>query len=158
VTQDFEVRWHFNSAIALMMELVNTLHEQEPFEEGARPEVVKAVVEILVLMLAPITPHLAEELWQMLGHENGIGRESWPESRRDLARAEEYELIIQVNGKLRGKLVVNDGVSESEVRALALAEPRVAASLAGHRVVRVVVVPKKLVNIVVAPVKPGGAE
>jgi leucyl-tRNA synthetase len=158
VTQDFEVRWHFNSAIALMMELVNTLHEQEPLEDGARPEVVKAVVEILVLMLAPITPHLAEELWQMLGHQNGIGRQSWPQSRQDLARAEEFELIIQVNGKLRGKLLVSESVSESEVQALALAEPRVATSLEGNRVVRVVVVPKKLVNIVVAPMKSGGAE
>ena len=158
VTQDFEVRWHFNSAIALMMELVNTLHEQEPLEEGARPEVVKAVVEILVLMLAPITPHLAEELWQILGHENGIGCVSWPESRKDLTRAEEFELIIQVNGKLRGKLLVSEGISESEVRELALAEPRVAASLDGNRVMRVIVVPKKLVNIVVAPMSAGGGE
>ena len=149
VTRDFESRWHFNSSIALIMELVNTLHEQEPLEENARPEVVKHVAEILVLMLAPIVPHLAEELWSMLGHADGIGRQSWPAVRPDLLRADEYELVIQVNGKLRGKLVVSDGISDEEVKARALADPHVAPFLAGKRVMRTVVVPKKLVNIVV---------
>jgi leucyl-tRNA synthetase len=149
VTRDFESRWHFNSAIALIMELVNTLHEQEPLAEGARPEVAKHTVEMLVLMLTPFVPHLSEELWQMLGHSNGIGRQRWPSVRGDLIHADEYDLVIQVNGKLRGKLVVSDGLSDDEVKARALADMHVAPFLSGKRVVRTVVVPKKLVNIVV---------
>jgi leucyl-tRNA synthetase len=149
VTRDFESRWHFNSAIALIMELVNTLHEQEPLAEGARLEVVKHTVEILVLMMAPFVPHLAEELWAMLGHSHGVGRRAWPAWRADLIRADEYEMIIQVNGKLRGKLVVSEGASDGDVKALALAAPQVAPFLSGKRVVRTVVVPGKLVNIVV---------
>jgi leucyl-tRNA synthetase len=149
VTRDFESRWHFNSAIALIMELVNTLHEQEPLAEGARPEVAKHTVEMLVLMLTPFVPHLSEELWQMLGHSNGIGRQRWLSVRGDLIHADEYDLVIQVNGKLRGKLVVSDGLSDDEVKARALADMHVAPFLSGKRVVRTVVVPKKLVNIVV---------
>src|SRR5205823_7228334 len=68
VTSDFETRWHFNSAIALVMKLTNDIYEQEPLEQGVRPEVRKEVLELLTLMLAPMTPHLAEELWEMLGH------------------------------------------------------------------------------------------
>ena len=149
VTRDFESRWHFNSAIALIMELVNTLHEQEPLDQGARPAVVKQVTEMLVLMLAPFVPHLAEELWAMLGYFDGIGRQAWPALREDLIHADEYELIIQVNGKLRGKLVVSEGVSDDEVKSLALATPQVAPFINGKRIMRTVVVPGKLVNIVV---------
>ena len=72
VTQDFETRWHFNSAIAQIMELVNAIYAAEPLEEGVRPEVRKEVLELVTLMLAPMTPHLAEELWEMLGHSEWI--------------------------------------------------------------------------------------
>ncbi len=71
VTHDFESRWHFNSATALLMELVNEIHAQEPLEDGVRPEVAKEVFELLTLMLNPMVPHLAEELWEMLGHTDG---------------------------------------------------------------------------------------
>jgi leucyl-tRNA synthetase len=100
-------------------------------------------------MLAPFVPHLAEELWKMLGHSDGIGRQAWPALREDLIHADEYELIIQVNGKLRGKLVVSEGVSDDEVKSLALATPQIAPFINGKRIVRTVVVPGKLVNIVV---------
>jgi leucyl-tRNA synthetase len=68
VTHDFETRWHFNSATALLMELVNEIHAQEPLEDGVRPEIAKEVFELLILMLNPMVPHLAEELWEILGH------------------------------------------------------------------------------------------
>src|SRR3989442_1255160 len=78
VTSDFETRWHFNSAIALIMELTNEIYAQEPLEEGVRPEIRKEVLELLTLMLAPMTPHLAEELWEMLGHKEGQWTVAWP--------------------------------------------------------------------------------
>src|SRR5258708_17948621 len=89
VTNDFETRWHFNSAVALIMELVNELHAQEPLEKDARPEIVKEVFELLTLMLAPMVPHLAEELWEILGHSGGLIRATWPEFSPELA-AEEH--------------------------------------------------------------------
>src|SRR6185503_11936398 len=78
VTQDFEERWHFNTSVALVMELVNTMYALEPLEQDARPEIVKETLQLLILMLAPIAPHLAEELWEMLGHSSGLDRAAWP--------------------------------------------------------------------------------
>jgi len=150
VTNDFETRWHFNSAIALIMDLTNELQDQEPLTEGASPEVIKQVFDLLVLMLAPMTPHLAEELWEMLGHKGGLVRARWPEWDAALAREEQFEIVVQVNGRMRGKIVVDDGLTEEEVSARAEAEPNVAAHIDGKRVVRKVVVTNKLVNIVVA--------
>ena len=78
VTSDFETRWHFNSAIALIMELTNEIYGCEPLEQGTRPEIRKEVLELLTLMLAPMTPHIAEEMWEMLGHSNGLWTAAWP--------------------------------------------------------------------------------
>jgi leucyl-tRNA synthetase len=111
VTQDFEVRWHFNTSVALIMELVNALQAQEPLEENARPEVVKETLELLTVMLAPMAPHLAEELWQMLGHARSLGA-AWPEYVPQLAEEEQVEIVIQINGRVRGKMLVDSGLGE----------------------------------------------
>jgi leucyl-tRNA synthetase len=153
VTQDFESRWHFNSAIALIMELTNAVYAQEPLEEGVRPEIRKEILEMLTLMLAPMTPHLAEELWEMLGHFDGLWKASWPilaEAQKDLARVEEVEIVVQVNGRVRARLRVAAGLGEAELIPKALAEPAVAQHVNGKRVVKQIVVPDKLVNLVVA--------
>ena len=113
VTQDFDARWHFNSAIALIMELHNEIHAAEPLSEGVRPEVRKEVLELLTLMLAPMTPHLAEELWEMLGHTGGLWIVKWPAFNAELAKEDEVEIVVQVNGRVRGKLVVAAGLSEA---------------------------------------------
>ncbi len=149
VTYDFETRWHFNSAIAIVMELVNEIHAQEPLTEGARPTVVKEVLEILALMLAPMAPHLAEELWEMLGHSGGLARASWPQHRAEFAAKEQVEVPIQINGKVRARLVVPAGLSEDELATRAKAEPRVAVELKGKTITKVIVVPDKLVNLVI---------
>jgi leucyl-tRNA synthetase len=153
VTQDFESRWHFNSAIALIMELTNEVYAREPIEEGVRPEIRKEILEMLTLMLAPMTPHLAEELWEMLGHSDGLWKASWPilaEAQKDLARVEEVEIVVQVNGRVRAKLTVRAGLSEADLVPKALAIPAVAQHINGKRVVKQIVVPDKLVNLVVA--------
>jgi len=153
VTHDFESRWHFNSAIALIMELTNEIHAAEPLEAGVRPEIRKEILEMLVLMLAPMTPHLAEELWEMLGHADGLWKAEWPifaEAQKELARVEEVEVVVQVNGRVRAKLTVPAGMSEADLVPKALAIPAVAQHINGKRVVKQIVVPDKLVNLVVA--------
>jgi leucyl-tRNA synthetase len=150
VTQDFETRWHFNSAIALIMDLTNEIYAMEPLNEGVRPEVQREVLELLTLMLAPMTPHIAAELWEMLGHEDGQWTAAWPVFDAELARETEVEIVVQVNGRVRGKLKVAAGMPEEQVIPLAQAEPSVTQHLDGKRVVKHIFVADKLVNLVVA--------
>lgn len=149
VTSDFEVRWHFNSSIALIMEFYNELQKQEPLSEGVRPEVAKRILELLVLMLAPIVPHICEELWEMTGNSGGLLRFSWPEFREDLAKEEQFEIPVQINGRLRSKIRVEDGLSDDEVLEKAKRDPRIAQLLLQGSIVKEIVVPRKLVNFVI---------
>ncbi len=152
VTSDFETRWHFNSAIALIMELTNEIYAAEPLEQGARPEVRREVLEMLTLMLAPMVPHLAEELWEKLGHTEGLWNAKWPYlgmDRVELAREDEVEIPVQVNGRVRGRVKVAAGAGEEEVVKLALADPGVAHHADGKRIVKKVFVPDRLLNLVV---------
>jgi len=150
VTSDFETRWHFNSAIALIMELTNEVYLREPLEIDVRPEVRREVLELLTLMLAPMTPHIAEELWEMLGHRNGLWTVSWPAFSEELARDDEVEIAVQVNGRVRGRLKVAAGTCEDEAVKLAQADPGMAAHLAGKKILKKIFVTDKLLNIVVA--------
>jgi leucyl-tRNA synthetase len=150
VTQDFETRWHFNSAIALIMELTNEIYAHEPLDEGVRPEIRKEVLELLTLMLAPMTPHIAEELWEMLGHSDGQWIVPWPVFDADLAREDEVEIPVQVNGRLRGKVKVAAGTAEEAVVKLAQADAAIAHHLNGKHIVKRIFVPGKLLNLVVA--------
>jgi leucyl-tRNA synthetase len=153
VTQDFETRWHFNSAIALIMELTNEIYALEPLEQKVRPEIRKEVLQILTQLLAPMTPHFSEELWEMMGHDDGLWNARWPdliEGQIELAKDEEVEVVIQVNGRVRGKLKVSAGIAEKELAALALAEHFVSQHINGKRVVKQIFVPDKLLNLVVA--------
>jgi leucyl-tRNA synthetase len=150
VTQDFETRWHFNSAIALIMELTNEIYLQEPLETDVRPEVRKRVLELLTLMLAPMTPHLAEELWETLGHTGGLWTAGWPAFDEALTLEDEVEIPVQVNGRLRGKVKVAVGTGEEEVEKLAKADPAIAPHLSGKSIVKRIFVPDRLLNLVVA--------
>jgi leucyl-tRNA synthetase len=149
VTGDFDARWHFNTSVALIMELVNELTAQEPLDQEISPAVLKSVLGILVIMLSPITPHIGEELWEMLGNTGGLSRQSWPAYREDLAREEEIEVIIQINGKARGKLLVEVGLGDEGFVARAKADARIRSLLDGKQIVKTIVVPNKLVNFVV---------
>ena len=149
VTSDFEVRWHFNSSIALIMEFYNEMQKQEPLSEGVRPEVAKRTLELLVLMLTPIVPHICEELWEMLGNSGGLSCVSWPEFREDLAKEEQFEIIIQINGRVRGKILAENGQGDDEVAEKAVRDARIAHLLQGKTIVKTIVVPRKLVNIVI---------
>jgi leucyl-tRNA synthetase len=149
VTHDFDSRWHFNSATALLMELVNEIHAQEPLEEGVRPEVAKEVFELLTLMLNPMVPHLAEELWEILGHNGDtLAHAPWPKFVPELAAEDEVEIVVQVKGRVKGKVSVAAGLDKAELEKQVMSDSRIAKLLEGQRVVKVIVVPDKLVNVV----------
>ncbi|MDE3169718.1 MAG: leucine--tRNA ligase [Acidobacteriota bacterium] len=149
VTEDFETRWHFNTSIALIMEMVNELVAQEPLDQNVTPATLKSVLEGLVLMLSPMAPHIAEELWEMLGHGDGVYSQKWPRYREDLAREEQIEVPVQVNGRVRARITVAAGVAEEDLKARAMSDSHVGPLIAGKQIVKVVVVPGKLVNVVV---------
>jgi leucyl-tRNA synthetase len=101
VTNDFESRWHFNTSVSSLMQLLNDIQDQEPLDVDVSPLVLKRALAILVLMLSPIAPHIAEELWEMLGNSGGLWREKWPAYREDLTKEEQIEVIVQINGRRR---------------------------------------------------------
>jgi leucyl-tRNA synthetase len=141
VTDDLD-SMRFNTAIAAMMEFVNHLTKLE-----VRP---RSLLEPLVLMLAPFAPHLAEELWSALGHKETLAYEPWPKYNPALIKEDEVEIPVQINGKLRGKVTVPAGTNEETLRVTALADERISAQIAGKQIRKVIVVPGKLVNIVIA--------
>ncbi len=120
--------------------------------EGVRPEVLREILEMLTLMLAPMTPHLAEELWEMLGHSDGLWNAEWPYlgvEQVKLAHNAEVEIPVQVNGRVRGRVKVAAGAGEEEVVKLALADPGVAHHADGKRIMKKIFVPDRLLNLVV---------
>jgi leucyl-tRNA synthetase len=148
ITNDFEQRWHFNTSVALVMEMVNELQAQEPLDTDVSPMILKRVLMVLILMVSPMTPHVAEELWEMLGIGGGLVKQKWPRYREDLTREDEIEIIVQINGRVRSKMMVEESLGEEETRERAMNDPRIKPLLADKSIVKVIVVPKKLVNIV----------
>jgi leucyl-tRNA synthetase len=151
ITQDFGGRWHFNTSIAAIMELVNELTAADAaIAEGKiPPATVASILESLILMLAPFAPHLAAELWEQIGRKDGILRHAWPKFDEALTREDQIEVPVQINGKLRGLVRVPVDASRETLETAARADEKVQAALAGKTVVKVVVVPGKLINFVV---------
>jgi leucyl-tRNA synthetase len=153
VTRDLDDSFHFNTALAGLMELQTALARfQEQPSEGAEGAAALAFVEgleALVVLLAPFAPHLAEELWETLGHGESVFLRPWPVADAALAQAEVVEVVVQVNGKVRARLSVARGTAGATLQAQALAEPRLRDWIEGKSVRKVVVIQDKLVNIVV---------
>jgi leucyl-tRNA synthetase len=151
VSSDFEGRWHFNTCISAIMELVNDLYAAEGAIAGGRvPQTLIAEVQrTMALLLAPMAPYFAHELWEMTGETANLLKAPWPKYDAALAAEDEIEIPVQINGKLRGKVVVPAGASEDQVKAAALADEKVKAAIGDKQVAKVIVVPGKLVNIVV---------
>jgi leucyl-tRNA synthetase len=151
ITEDFNDRWHFNTCIAAVMELTNTLIASDgAFASGAiSPSVTRHVLKRLVLLLAPFAPYLCCELWESLGETGGLLRSPWPGFDEALAKENEMELPVQINGKLRTLVRVAADADDSVLRAVAMGDEKIQAALAGKQVVKTIVVPGKLVNLVV---------
>jgi len=151
VSEDFQGRWHFNTSIAAIMELVNELYSaEEAIAKGRVPKALLAEIQRnLVLLLAPFAPYMAHELWETLGEKGSLLKAPWPKYDPQLAREDEIEIPVQVNGKLRSVVVVPAGSSEDAIRIAAMADEKIKAAVAGKQVVKVITVPAKLVNIVV---------
>ena len=149
VTEDIEERFHFNTAIAAIMELVNTIQAFEPKNDPQSAPVLKEAIEGIIRMLAPFVPHFAEEVWAGLGHTGGIDKAGWPACDAVATMDEELLIVVQVNGKLRGKVTVPACADEGTVKEKAQADARVLPFLEGKKVKKVIYIPGKLINIVV---------
>jgi leucyl-tRNA synthetase len=146
ITQDFEQRWHFNTCIAALMELTNELYAcEEGLTAGAIPEILKTII----LLMEPFTPFIAEEMWEAIGQAGPVFKHSWPTVNEAYLIEDEMEIPVQVNGKLRGKIIVPTGSTKEALEATALADEKVTAFIAGKEIAKVIVLPGKLVNIVV---------
>jgi leucyl-tRNA synthetase len=153
VTHDIEHDFHFNTAISAVMELVNALHDFErasldgmPREE--RAALLREAVETTLLLLGPVSPHITEELWSALGHATSLFRQPWPVPDETALARDEVEIVLQVDGRVRGRLTAAVDAQEAEIREKALADGKVRPWLDGRQIAKVVVVPGRLVNIV----------
>ncbi|NVJ51765.1 MAG: leucine--tRNA ligase [Gammaproteobacteria bacterium] len=148
VTDDIERRYTFNTAIAAVMELTNTLARVDQSDASARA-VVREGLNTLVVLLSPITPHICHQLWHALGHQDSVVDVTWPTADQSALTQDEVELVVQVNGKLRAKISVAKDLTKDAIEALAMADSNVQKFTADKTVRKVIVVPGKLVNIVV---------
>ncbi len=148
VTEDLEERFHFNTAIASVMELLNILQPAE-YSSAQFPAVMKEALQNVIILISPFVPHMAEELWQRLGNFTPLTQTAWPDYDQSAVIDEELLVVVQVNGKLRSKITVAAGTGEEEVKALALADEKIAQFILGMTVRKVICVQGKLVNIVV---------
>jgi len=154
ISADMEGNFHFNTAIASVMELVNYMNKYKdkvlsPSVIEANRVIFKEAVETIILLLAPFVPHVCEELWQIIGKEGSVFKQKWPDFDEKALQKEEMTIVIQVNGKLRGRETVPAGLSSEELEKLVLANETVNKYISGKEVKKVIVIPKKLVNIVV---------
>jgi leucyl-tRNA synthetase len=148
VTTDIEREYHFNTAIAGMMELMNEITSFEP-RSGEDHDVFKFAIERVLLLLSPFSPHIAEELWEAVANSPSIFEQGWPEWDEEAAKEEQVELVVQVNGKVRAKIMISAGTPDDEIKKLALEDQKIKEIVAGKSVKKIIVVKGKLVNMVI---------
>jgi leucyl-tRNA synthetase len=146
VTRDFET-FEFNTIVSSLMELLNEMYKAKEMAL-AGSQAWNEAVDIYIRMMAPVTPHIAEELWMLLGKPYSVHNQNWPDVDEDAAAEEQITLVVQVNGKLRDRILVSVNISEDDAKQAALASPAVMKHLEGKLPRKVIVVPGKLVNIV----------
>jgi len=150
VTNDIEERYHFNTAISAVMELANASYGIDPsLKDPLAAPVMRFAIESIVLLLSPIVPHLCEELWQLIGHQESILLAPWPGFSEDALRKDDLLIVVQVNGKLRSRFHVSADADDETIERMALADERVKKFTGDKPIKRVIVVKRKLVNIVV---------
>ncbi|MGI6225605.1 MAG: leucine--tRNA ligase [Peptococcales bacterium] len=149
VTEDIADRFNFNTAISAIMELVNGLYNYKDKEQGTNMLVVKEALESLILLLAPFSPHITEELWYSLGNERSVHLEKWPGFIQEALAVDEITVVVQINGKVRDKITIPVDMDKKEVEEIVMSQPKVNEYIKGKDIKKVVVIPNKLVNIVV---------
>lgn len=147
VSDDIQDRFNFNTAISSIMELSNMLYAYRDQEEQDLA-VLKEAINTLIILLSPFAPHICEEMWQVCGHQDSICQQSWPQYDEAALVQDEVEIAIQVSGKVRERIVVPTGANQAELEQIALAQPKIQDLINGKKIVKIIVVPGKLVNIV----------
>ena len=148
VTEDLSEKFGFNTAISALMELINEMYKYKELE-NKNNYVIKEGIETIITILSPFAPHIGEELWQMIGKEGSIFDISWPKYDETALVKDETEVVVQINGKVRGKLSISSNVSKEEMEKIATEDEKIKSLIEGKEIVKIVAVPKKLVNIVV---------
>jgi leucyl-tRNA synthetase len=148
VTDDFGRRYTFNTAIAFMMELLNALQGYHATDDEDH-QIIQEVLESIVLMLSPITPHITHKLWKALGHQNAVIEQPWPNIDQDALAKDSINFVIQVNGKIRAEITVPIAADKEMLENLALTNENVKKYIEGKFVIKMIIVPHKLINIVV---------
>ncbi|NLY43972.1 MAG: leucine--tRNA ligase [Clostridiaceae bacterium] len=151
VTEDISERFNFNTAISAIMEFVNALYQykEKVIKEDYKPSLLKDAMEKLILLLAPFVPHIAEELWHKIGKEGSVHKQKWPSYDAKALARDEVEIAVQINGKVRDRIMIPAGLSQQEMGKAAMETARIRELINGKEVVKVIAVPKKLVNIVI---------
>ncbi len=148
VTADLSEKFGFNTAISALMELINDMYKYKELD-NINEAVIKEGIQTIVTIIAPFAPHLGEELWTMIGKDGSVFDIDWPKYDEKALVKDEIEVVVQVNGKVRGKLTVNSNISKEEMEKVALEDEKIKGLVEGKTIVKVVAVPKKLVNVVV---------
>jgi len=147
VTEDLGERFHLNTAISAVMELVNSIYLFKPKSEEDR-HVLAESVETVILLISPFVPHISEELWEIIGKKGGVANARWPAFDDEAAAEDEMTVVIQINGKVRGRLVVPAGASDEDLKSAAMKDSKVKSHLDGKEIRKIITVPGRLVNIV----------
>jgi leucyl-tRNA synthetase len=150
VTEDINERFNFNTAISSVMELVNDLYKyKEIKKDNLNIELLTDVIEKLITIMSPFAPHFAEELWEIIGNEGSVYLMDWPKYDEDALIKDEIEIVVQVNGKVKERLVVSTDITKEDLEKAALNDEKIVKLIDGKKIVKVIVVPSKLVNIVI---------
>ena len=149
VTNDISTRFNFNTALSFIMELVNVMYKYIKAAPTVNKALLNKSVEDVILMLAPFGPHFTEELWKMIGKNSSVHAQKWPEYNESALVKDNIELVIQINGKVRDKIIVESTATKDELEKIAMNTEKIKSFINGKNVVKIIVIPKKLVNIVV---------
>jgi leucyl-tRNA synthetase len=149
VTEDIEERFNFNTAVSAIMELVNGINDNKDDISDSNKWIIGEAIENLIILLSPFVPHIAEELWEKIGKKGSVHLMDWPEWNEDALKRDEITIVIQINGKVRDKININSGAGEEEIKEKAFARDKIKNYVKNREIIKTIVVPKKLVNIVV---------
>ncbi len=146
VSEDISERFNFNTAISAIMEMVNSISDYLK-KDGISPAVISEALDTLLLLLAPFAPHICEELWHLAGHQTSVHLQSWPQYQPELLVVDQVEIVVQVNGKIKGRIVVENGLTSEQLQQKVSADDRYQEWLGGKSVVKIIAIPGRLVNI-----------